>query len=152
MSIIHVDDLPDSLQSAEMVGVLVAGANARALRVAPCLADDPSEPLLDEARLILIGAVKRWCEAGSGALQQQAAGPFSVTTDTRQRTGYNLWPSEISALVDLCRGESSGAFAVDTVSRAGGAHADVCSLVFGGGYCSCGSDVNGGEWPLWGAE
>lgn len=151
MSIIDVSDLPDSLQSAEMVGMLVAGANARALRVAPCLADNPSESLLDEARLVLVGAVKRWCEAGSGAVQQQAAGPFSVTTDTRQRAGYNLWPSEVTALADLCRGESSGAFAVDTVSQTTGAHADVCALVFGGTYCSCGSDINS-DWPLWGAD
>src|SRR5690606_2040150 len=46
--------------------------------------------------------------------QQQTAGPFSMSTDTRQRSGYNLWPSEIEALQALCRTGSQDAFSVDT--------------------------------------
>lgn len=45
----------------------------------------------------------------------QTAGPFnnSESYDTRQRTGFNLWPSEIAELRDLCaeitgRGDSVG--------------------------------------------
>ena len=115
MEIITKDHLPSALQSHELVEVMLAGANAKALRVAPCLADSPSRETLAEARLVLLGAVKRWVEAGSGAFQQQTAGPFSVSTDTRQRTGFALWPSEITALQDVCSGDDGdgGAFTVD---------------------------------------
>ena len=124
--IITVDDLPVSTQKAELVETMVDAVNARATRVAPCLGYDgvldteplPSDELLAEAKLVLIGAVKRWTESGSGALQSQTAGPFGVTVDTRQRTGYHLWPSEIEQLQELCREVSStgGAFTIDTTS------------------------------------
>lgn len=150
--IIQVTDLPTALQSAELVEAMVDGANAKASRVAPCLTWDgsdedepePSEDQLAEARLILIGAIKRWAEAGSGAFTQQAAGPFSVSTDTRQRTGYNLWPSEITDLQGICASDDddSRAFAVDTVGD-GGVHLAWCSLYFGTDYCSCGVDIAG---------
>lgn len=117
--IITVGDLPSALQSAELIDTMVAGANAQASRVAPCLASTDPAPTADqlaEAKLVLVGAVRRWAESGAGAFTQQTAGPFSVSTDTRQRTGYRFWPSEIEALQDLCKGgdESSGAFSVDT--------------------------------------
>lgn len=117
--IIKVTDLPTALQSAELIGTMVAGANAQATRVAPCLASIDPAPTADqlaEAKLVLIGAVRRWAEAGSGAFTQQTAGPFSVSTDTRQRVGYRFWPSEIESLQDICKGdaEPSGAFSIDT--------------------------------------
>lgn len=200
MAIIQVSDLPTDVQSAEMVDAMVAGANARALRVAPCLdtatvnwagsteytigqkvlltggntlqvtsagtsaATEPTSPSLGatvsdgtvtwtrvappsfdqiaEAKLVLIGAIKRWFEAGVGAFQQQTAGPFSVSTDTRQRTGYNLWPSEIEQLQDICKQESSGSFSVDT-APSGSWHSPICALAFGAAYCSCGADIAG---------
>ena len=145
--IIQVTDLPASLQTAEMVEAMVAGANAKASRVAPCLASTdpaPTADLLAEARLVLLGAVKRWAEAGAGAFQQQTAGPFSVATDTRQRSGFNLWPSEIEALQELCRTSGpASAFAVDTAPGCGSIHSIVCSLNFGALYCSCGADIAG---------
>ena len=127
MPIIDVNDLPQSVRDAfeadELAGI-VAGLNAKAERVAPCLTGTdpaPSEGQLAEAKLILLGTLKRWAEAGAGALTQrtQTAGPFnqSESYDTRQRTGYNLWPSEISQLQDLCgsSGSSGRAFEVDTM-------------------------------------
>lgn len=147
VDIITVGDLPTATQSAEMITDMVAGANAKASRVAPCLASidpAPTDDQLAEARLVLLGAVKRWAEAGAGAWQQQAAGPFSVSTDTRQRTGYNLWPSEIEALQDICKtATTSGAFSVDTAPSASGLHEPWCSLYFGATYCSCGVDIAG---------
>jgi len=109
-TIIAVTDLPAALQSADMIDVMVAGANAQASRVAPCLTDTTTPPSADqlaEAKLTLLGAVKRWAEAGAGALQSQTAGPFGVTLDTRQRTGFNLWPSEITDLQAICRSSAS---------------------------------------------
>lgn len=200
--IITVTDLPASLQTADMVTDMVAGANAKALRVAPCLTDPtstawaattayavgdqvrladgeflevavagtsgatiptvpttvegtvtdgtvtwkriaPTPDGLAEARLVLLGAVKRWAEAGAGAFATQTAGPFSLGVDTRQRTGFNLWPSEIESLQDICATAStSGAFSIDTAPYAS-AHLPWCSLTLGATYCSCGVDIAG---------
>lgn len=143
--IIAVADLPASVQTAELVDVMVDGANAKASRIAPCLAATdpaPDDDQLAEARLILIGAVKRWAEAGSGAVQQQTAGPFSQTVDTRQRPGFNLWPSEIEQLQAICATEKAGAFSIDT-APASSIHLDWCSLSLGATYCSCGVDIAG---------
>lgn len=130
--IIQVTDLPAAVQSAEMVEAMVAGANAAASRVAPCLTWDgseedkpePSEDQLAEARLVLIGALQRWSEAGSGGVSQQTAGPFSVSTDTtRPRTGYRLWPSEIADLQAICSTDSSSrAFEIDTMPSDAGVY------------------------------
>ena len=149
MDIITVDDLPEKVRSHELAATMVAGANARAFRVAPCLAEPDGESARAEAKLILIGAVQRWSEAGSGAVAQASAGPFQLATDTRQRTGFNLWPSEIEVLQDLCSGDTTGAFSVDTVPSSGRLfHDEACALVFGAAYCSCGAVLTGNE-PLW---
>lgn len=149
MDIITVDDLPEKVRSHELAATMVAGANARAFRVAPCLAEPDGESARAEAKLILIGAVQRWSEAGSGAVAQASAGPFQLATDTRQRTGFNLWPSEIEVLQDLCSGDTTGAFSVDTAPSSGRLfHDEACALVFGAAYCSCGAVLTGNE-PLW---
>ena len=158
--IINVLDLPASVRSSvdsADLDLMVAGANAKATRVAPCLGWDGSDaatPLptadqLAEARLVLVGAVKRWTEAGSGAAVQQTAGPFSQTVDNRQRTGYNLWPSEIEQLQAVCKtadGASRRAFSVDTAPTCS-AHLPWCSLELGATYCSCGVDIAG--YPIY---
>lgn len=151
MALIVEQDLPESVlgkvEPAQLVTML-AGANAKATRIAPCLADGadpaPTADQLAEAKLILLGAITRWADTGAGALQQQSAGPFSVTVDTRQRGGYNLWPSEVEQLQAICRGTgTSGAFSIDTAPLLVGVHADWCSLNFGATYCSCGADIAG---------
>lgn len=153
--IIVPTDLPATVQSHELVAVMVAGANAKASRVAPCLtwaaedADHPAPSIdqLAEAKLVLIGAVKRWAEAGAGALQSQNAGPFGMTVDTRQRTGFNLWPSEIEQLQAICRTDGkAGAFSIDT-APGGSAHLPWCDLMLGGTTCSCGADIAG--YPIY---
>lgn len=134
MQIITATEVCDVL-GTEVSGALqmmVDGANARAARVAPCLAADASEDMLAEARLILLGAIKRWSEAGSGSFQSMTAGPFGVQTDSRQRSGYALWPSEIEALQDLCRnaGSAGGAYMVDMTPDRGATMADRPDLWF----------------------
>lgn len=149
MDIITADDLPEQVRGHELAATFVAGANARALRVAPCLAEAGKESARAEAKMILVGAVQRWSEAGSGAIAQASAGPFQLSTDTRQRTGFNLWPSEIEVLQDLCSKDAGGAFGVDTVPTSGRVfHDEACSIVFGASYCTCGAVLTGGE-PLW---
>jgi hypothetical protein len=127
--IITVSDLPSAIQTHESVDLMVAGANAKASRVAPCLASTdpvPTDDQLAEAKLVLVGAVRRWAETGSGAYQQQTAGPFGVTVDTRQKTGFNLWPSEIESLQEICAEAGSGgtgkAFEVDTMPADAGVY------------------------------
>jgi hypothetical protein len=160
--VIDISDLPAALQDAELIQTLVDGANSKAARVAPCLIWDesetdkpaPSQDQLAEARLILIGAIRRWADAGSGAYTQQSSGPFAYSTDTRTRTGYNLWPSEITDLQAICSSDDDAAraFSIDTVGT-GTIHAEICSanryvdddgnIVYGGAYCTCGADIAG---------
>lgn len=143
-TIIEPGDLPADVASNAMAAIWVDGANARASRVAPCLASTdpaPTDDQVAEAKLVLIGAVTRWSQAGSGAFQQKTVGPTSITVDTRQRGGFNLWPSEISQLQDICKNGPSKAFSVDTVP-CGGYHSPICSVYFGG-VCSCGADLSG---------
>lgn len=150
-AIITSNDLPDDVAANAMAATWVNGANARASRVAPCLVStDPAATAdqLAEAKLILIGAVTRWAQVGAGAIQSQTAGPFGVTLDTRQRGGFNLWPSEINQLQDICKnGSESKAFSVDTLGS-GGYHSPICSLYFGSS-CSCGADIAG--QPIYGS-
>ncbi len=117
MDIITLGDVDSFASSVDtgLLQVMVAGANARAVRVAPCLAASDNPAARAEAKLILIGAVKRWVEAGSGAVAQASAGPFQLSTDTRQRTGFNLWPSETRELEALCPGSGSKVFQIDTM-------------------------------------
>lgn len=159
-AIIESADLPAAIQASEMVDLMVAGANAKASRVAPCLTwadedDDhpaPSADQLDEARLVLVGAIQRWVDTGAGALQQQTAGPFGMTLDTRQRGGWNLWPSEINQLQEICASSAdegtNGAFSI-TPSGATSSHMPWCSLAFGATFCSCGADLTDYQYPLY---
>lgn len=151
--ILALADLPTSILTAELVEAMIDGANAKAGRVAPCLTYDgtvegkpaPTAAQVSEARLILIGAVKRWAETGSGAYQQQTAGIFSQTIDTRQRTGYNLWPSEIETLQSICATTGASSARAFSFSPSGGigSHLPWCSLSMGALWCSCGADIAG---------
>lgn len=119
--IIGLDDLPRRVTDRVDPGELdlwLAGINAAAVRIAPCLAGDadppPSPAMLAEAKLILLRAINRWADAGSGAFQQQTAGPFTVTTDTRGATGMKLSQQETISLRELCQAEDAyQAFMVD---------------------------------------
>lgn len=148
----------DATKAAEMI----ADAEAMAVLAAPCIAALPTVPegetaealairtaKLAAVRAILRGAILRWEEAGSGALQSQQVGPFGQTFDTRQRRRAMFWPSEIDQLQAVCAsGEPDSAFAIDTAPGVTSIHADSCSLNFGATYCSCGADLAG--FPLFG--
>lgn len=127
---------------------MIEDALALAARVAPCILD-PTFEHEGAARAILRGAILRWNDSGSGAVVSQAAGPFSQTIDTSQVRRSMFWPSEITDLQELCgKPLSSRAYSLDTYAGARTAHAQVCALVFGATYCSCGADLSGGD-PLW---
>lgn len=80
---------------------MIDDALALAARVAPCILDDDFE-YAAAAKAILRGAVLRWNDSGSGALQSQTAGPFGQTLDTRQQRKGMFWPTEIEQLQELC--------------------------------------------------
>lgn len=125
---------------------MIADATAMAELVAPCLGDSElSDKKVAAAKAILRAAILRWHDSGSGALSQQAAGPFSQTMDTRQQRRSLFWPDEIEKLQQICRADSTdgGAWSYDSLGWAGPQHADTCALNFGATYCSCGADIAG---------
>lgn len=127
----------------------ISDALALAALVAPCItAADFASP--EAARAILRGAVVRCAESGSGAVQQQTAGPFAQTIDTRQQRRGMFWPSEIEQLQSLCAdpSASAAAYSIDTIGTAVN-HMPWCALAFGAAYCSCGSDLTRYEYPLY---
>ena len=70
----------------------------------------------------------------------------NVSRTFRSGTGRVSIRDEWWALLGL-GGSVGQAFAIDTVAR-GGQHIPWCALAFGALYCSCGSDLNRFEGPL----
>lgn len=85
---------------------MIDDATALAVLAAPCI-DAADFTKTAAVKAILRGAILRWNEAGTGALQAQQAGPFGQTLDTRQQRRGMFWPSEIVQLQSLCSGGSS---------------------------------------------
>lgn len=133
----------------EKLEAMIADVEAVAVSVAPCIAK-PDFKYKDAAKAILRRALLRWNDTGvSGQVQYESAGPFAQTTRSNTPTNL-LWPSEIAALKKLCEGDGGAgkAFTITPTIRGGYAHSEVCSTVWGEG-CSCGSDINGCDGPLW---
>lgn len=136
---------------------MIADAESTAASVAPCLTD-PAVQLSDThkaaIKAVLRRAVLRWHEVGTGAVSQQTAGPFGQSVDTTKSAPRGLfWPSEISALQEICKAASNSGsrtvvFTVNTSGRDKvGVHAPWCSVAWGD-YCSCGSYLNRYEGPI----
>ena len=107
-----VDDLtPFAEIPAEKAYVMIEDAEAMAVLAAPCIAAAGFAHAA-AVKAILRGAVLRWNDAGTGALQQQSAGPFGQTLDTRQERRGMFWPSEITQLQGLCAGAQGGTYSV----------------------------------------
>jgi len=92
---------------------MIDDATALASLVAPCIqavgfSNGPA------VKAILRGAILRWNDSGTGAIQSQTAGPFGQVLDTRQERRGMFWPSEITQLQSLCAAGTSY-----TVSLAG---------------------------------
>lgn len=127
---------------------MIDDALALAAVLAPCILTE-GFAYDAAAKAIIRGAVVRWHEAGAGATQSQTAGPFGMTIDTKQQRRGMFFDNEVDQLRLLCQGagDTSGAFAVDTVSP-GTWHQDICAVNFGAGYCSCGADLTQ-SFPLY---
>ena len=121
VNIVPGDLAPFAAIDAAKAQAMIDDAMALAARVAPCILNsDFAYP--DAAKAIIRGAILRWNEAGTGALQAQQAGPFGQTVDTRQQRRGMFWPSEISDLAKLCADGTAGgrAFEVDTAPAGAG--------------------------------
>lgn len=103
----------------ETVTDYVEDAWARAISIAPCIAEDtfPSEKE-PEVKAVLRGIILRWHEAQAGGLtgKTQSAGPYqqSLQLDARPKRGYTLQPSEIIDLQRLCL-RKGRPFSIDTI-------------------------------------
>lgn len=126
---------------------MIDDALALAARVAPCITESDFA-YAGAALAVLRGAVLRWNDQGSGAVTQAAVDDASFTFGQQQQRRGLFWPSEIQQLQDLCKGEDSGAFAIDTVSTSVN-HAEICAVNFGAAYCSCGADLTAYAYPLY---
>lgn len=154
MAYISTDDLDVfATIDVDKAEAMIADAVAQAVMVAPCLAveDDLDANQKAAVLAVLRSAILRWNEAGTGAVQQQTAGPFTSMVDTRQQRRSLFWPTEIAQLQGICTtlaGGSGGIFAIDTVGCGTIQHAEVCALYFGALYCSCGASLTL-DGPLW---
>lgn len=99
---------------------MIEDAEAMALLAAPCISAE-GFAYGTAVKAILRGAILRWNEAGTGALQSQNAGIFGQTIDTRQERRGMFWPSEIVALQSLCVDATGGVY---STSLAGPDRAD----------------------------
>ncbi|WP_433657548.1 hypothetical protein ACQPW1_38360 [Nocardia sp. CA-128927] len=94
--------------------LIIQDALAQADRIAECI-NTPGFRYTDAAKAIIRQAIVRRLEAGSGAIVQQAAGPYSMTIDNSQQRKALFWPSEISQLQKLCRDNKRASFhSIDT--------------------------------------
>lgn len=109
---LDVEDLaPFATIEATKAAAMIEDAEAMALLAAPCIGAD-GFAYGAAVKAILRGAVIRWNDSGSGALQAQQAGPFGQTLDTRQERRGMFWPSEITALQSLCADSQGGVYSV----------------------------------------
>lgn len=107
---LNVEDLaPFATIESAKAEAMIEDAEAMALLAAPCIAGD-GFAFGTAVKAILRGAVLRWNDSGSGALQAQTAGPFGQTLDTRQERRGMFWPSEIVALQSLCADSQGGVY------------------------------------------
>ncbi|WP_345314107.1 hypothetical protein [Gordonia alkaliphila] len=75
MTLTETDITPFATIEATKLAAMIEDILAMAVSVAPCIAED-NFAHDKAARAILRGAVLRWHAADSGAITQQAAGPF----------------------------------------------------------------------------
>lgn len=118
---LDVTDLaPFATIEASKATAMIEDAEAMALLAAPCIAA-VGFAYTTAVKAILRGAVLRWNDSGSGAMQSQTAGAFGMTLDTRQERRGMFWPSEIVSLQSLCADSQGGVY---STSLAGPTRAD----------------------------
>ena len=147
-------------ESAKVDGLL---AEATALVVGhlgcdPTDVTDPETPAIPaEVTLVVSRIVARVLEQSMA----QEPGAFGATSMTDQigdfsqsrsypagSTSGGPWLSRSDKVTLKAYRCSGGTFSVDTAPSAS-VHSEICALVFGALYCSCGADINGLVGPLY---
>jgi hypothetical protein len=154
------DLVPFATIEAVKAAAMIADAESMAILAAPCLPglltaptdETPEAEALRLAKLaavkaILRGAILRWDDVGSGAVQttQEQNGPWGVQQTVAPQVRKSMfWPSELEQLQGICAsGQKGKAYSLDTAPGGCGAHLPWCSLTLGATYCSCGVDIAG---------
>lgn len=87
--------------TGEQIESMIDLAEGQALAVAPQLATlSLTDNQLKALKGVLVAAIRRWWDAGSGAVSSHTAGPFSETIQTTAVVGQ-LYPSEVKALARI---------------------------------------------------
>lgn len=106
--------------SEDLVEDLIRGTLARAAIFAPCiLTAGFTGASADAARDIIVGAIVRSIEAGSGAVTTMTAGPHSKTVDTTKPRTSRFTAAEKAELRSLCGLTPGGAFTIATAADEG---------------------------------
>lgn len=106
--------------SVDLVEDLIRGTLARAATFAPCILTSGFTGVkADAARDILIGAIVRSIEGGSGAITTLTAGPHSKTVDTTKPRRARFTTAEQAELRALCGLTPGGAFTISTAEGEG---------------------------------
>lgn len=102
--------------TVDKANAMIRAVTARAVGIAPCLAGESlSEAQVETVRAIILDAVSRWGEAGSGAARTLVSGPFTYGADTRQDRRGAFLKSEFDDLQRICSdiaGASTEAFTI----------------------------------------
>ena len=139
-------DMPPG--SDEHAAVLLEDASEFILDVCPSAASARA----GTRRRIVCAVVRRSMEAQASpsagmSTFQATTGPFTNSyTPTNPHGDFYLTRAEKTALGD----GRQRAFGVNVASTAvAEVHRPWCALMLGALYCSCGSDLTNGEYPLW---
>lgn len=105
VSIIPADlQVGDPSITEEKAAWLISSAMARAAQHAPCIVQLEFTKT-EAAKAIIVDAILRRAQSGSGALQSGQIGSGSWTFDTRTPRML-FWPAEITELQSLCAASS----------------------------------------------
>ncbi|SLJ09368.1 Uncharacterised protein [Mycobacteroides abscessus subsp. abscessus] len=92
--------------SSETVTDLIEDAWARAIEAAPCIAE-PDFEKQDIAKTLIRSVILRWADqnmpAGAGNATHLVAGPYQMSIETPQRTGFRLSLGETVDFRKLCQ-------------------------------------------------
>lgn len=100
----------------EKAAAMIRSITARAVAIAPCIAGDGLSPdQAETVRAIILDAVTRWAETGSGEVTTQTAGPFTQRVEPRSDRRGAFLQSEFNDLQGVCAaidGARDGAFSI----------------------------------------
>lgn len=102
-----------SQATSEQITAMIELAEGQALAVAPTLGTLQLDEKQQQAvKGVLIAAIRRWWDAGSGATASRTAGPFSETMQTTAVVGQ-FYPSEVKALMRIGAAGNVYSFSMD---------------------------------------